>query len=200
MTWLRSPFSWFLIAVLTAAGLVAIGPRESSLGENVRLVYLHGAWVMTAEIVLALAALTGLAGILFHRARHHRLSAALGRTGIIFWIITLPLTLWAMQTNWNGFFLAEPRFRAAVILATTGSLLQIGLSLLSRPAWTSLANLLFFVALWIVLRRAESVLHPPFSPIFGSGDASLVGYYIGVIFLTLAAAFFLTRWWLQRPS
>ncbi len=200
MTWLKSPFFWFLLAVLTTAGLTAIGPEEKTLGENVRIVYLHGAWVLTAEAALALAGFLGLFGILFRRERLHRWSAALGRTGIVFWVIYLPLSLWAMQANWNGLFLSEPRFRIALIFAVTGVLLQVGLALLARPVFTSLANVLFFAALWITLRQADYVMHPPPSPIFESGILSLQLFFVGVIFLTMAAAYFLTRWWLRKQS
>jgi hypothetical protein len=198
MRWFRSPFSWFLLSLLTTAGLAAIGPQEKTLGENVRIVYLHGAWVLAAEFSLALAALAGLLGILARRGRLRAWSQALGRTGIIFWVIYLPLSLWAMQANWNGLFLSEPRFRVAFIFAVTGVLLQFGLALLSRPTLTSLANFLFFAALLIALRQAGYVMHPPPSPIFGSGVLPLQLYFIGMIFLTLSAAYFLTRWWLQK--
>lgn len=198
MKWLKSPFFWFLLALLTTAGLAAIGPEEKTLGGNARIVYLHGAWVLTAEAALALAALTGLLGIIFQRDRLHRWSLALGRTGIFFWVTYLPLSLWAMQANWNGLFLSEPRFRIAFIFAVTGALLQVGLALLERSLFTSLANFLFFAALWIVMRRADYVMHPPPSPIFNSGSLSLELYFVGVVFLTAAAAYFMTRWWLQK--
>jgi hypothetical protein len=194
----KSPFFWFLLAVLLAAGLTAIGPEERALGENVRVVYLHGAWVLAAEITLAAAGLIGLLGILFRHEALHRWSAALGRAGIFFWVTYLPLSLWAMQTNWNGLFLAEPRFRLAVIFAVTGILLQVGLALIARPVFTSLGNFLFIVALRIGLSQAESVMHPPPSPIFGSTSTAIQLYFIGLLFLTLAAAYYLTRWWLSR--
>ncbi len=200
MKGLPSPFFWFLLSVVTTAGLAAIGPQEKTLGENARIVYLHGAWVLTAEVCLALAALTGLLGVLTRRERLHAWSQALGRSGMIFWIIYLPLSLWAMQTNWNGLFLAEPRFRVAFIFAVTGSLLQVGLAFLSWPVFTSQANVLFFAALLIALRRAKYVMHPPPSPIFSSGSLVLQLYFIGLIFLTLSAAYFLTRWFLQKQS
>jgi hypothetical protein len=110
----------------------------------------------------------------------------------------LPLSLWAMQANWNGLFLSEPRFRVAVIFAVTGVLLQVGLALLARPVFTSLFNVLFFVALRVGLAQAGYVLHPPPSPIFSSGIVSLQLYFIGLIFLTAVAAYFMTRWWLSR--
>jgi hypothetical protein len=112
----------------------------------------------------------------------------------------LPLSLWAMQTNWNGLFTSEPRFRVAVVFAVTGVLLQIGLTLLARPVFTSLFNVLFFAALQIGLSQADTVMHSPPSPIFNSGILSLQLFYVGITFLTMAAAYFMTRWWLQKQS
>jgi hypothetical protein len=198
MSGLKSPFFWFILALLTTAGLTAIGPEEQSLGADVRIVYLHGAWVLTAEAAFGLAALFGLFGILFRGERLHHWSSALGRTGVFFWVIYIPLSLWAMQANWNGLFLSEPRFRLAVIFAITGVLLQFGLTLLARPVFTSLFNFLFFAALRICLSQAGYMLHPLPSPIFGSGILSLELFFIGIIFLTMVAAYFLTRWWLSR--
>ena len=198
MSNLKSPFFWFILAVLTTAALTALGPEELSLGANVRIVYLHGAWVLTSEAALLLSAVAGLLGILTRRERLHHWSAALGRTGLFFWVTYLPLSLWAMQANWNGLFLSEPRFRLAVIFAVTGVLLQIGLMLLARPVFTSLFNVLFFAALRIGLSQADYVLHPPPSPIFSSGIIALQLFFIGIIFLTMIAAYFMTRWWLSR--
>ena len=198
MSSLRSPLFWFVLAVLATAALTALGPEEQSLGASVRVVYLHGAWVLTAEAALGLSALAGLLGILTRREQLHHWSAALARTGLFFWVTYLPLSLWSMQANWNGLFLGEPRFRLAVIFAVTGVLLQVGLTLLARPVFTSLFNLLFFVALRIGLSQAGYVMHPPPSPIFGSGILSLQLFFIAVIFFSMVAAWFMTRWWLSR--
>lgn len=200
MSRLRSPFLWFILILMVTAGLTALGPQEKSLGNNIRIVYLHGAWALTAEAALGVSAAAGLLGILFRREKMHRWSAALGYTGIFFWLTYLPLSLWAMQANWNGLFLAEPRFRLAVIFAATGVLLQMGLALLSRPAITSLFNVLFFVALRIGLSRAAYVMHPPPSPIFSSGIFSLELFYILITLLIMSAAYFMARWWLQKQK
>jgi hypothetical protein len=200
MSRLKSPLLWFILALLTTAGLTALGPQEKSLGSGIRIVYLHGAWALTAEAALALAAVTGLFGILFRRETLQRWSAALGYTGLFYWVTYLPLSLWAMQANWNGLFLSEPRFRVAVIFSVAGVLLQVGLILLARPAFTALFNVLFFVALRIGLSRADYVMHPPPSPIFSSGVLALQLFFIGIIFLTMTAAYFLTRWWLQKQK
>ena len=198
MSRLKSPFFWFVLALLTTAALTSIGPQEKSLGNNIRIVYLHGAWALTAEAALGLSAAAGLFGILTRRENLHCWSAALGYTGIFFWVTYLPLSLWAMQANWNGLFLAEPRFRVAVIFSVTGVLLQVGLSLLSRPIFTSLFNVLFFTALRIGLSRADYVMHPPPSPIFNSGILSLQLFFIAITFLTMTAAYFMALWWLKK--
>ncbi|MCS7010944.1 MAG: hypothetical protein N2049_04285 [Anaerolineales bacterium] len=200
MKGLRSPFLWFLLCLVVVAGLAAIGPEEKTLGPNVRIVYLHGAWVLAAEACLASAAFSGLVGILSGRKRFHDWSQALGRSGIIFWVTYLPLSLWAMQANWNGLFLAEPRFRVGFVFALTGILLQVGLALLGRPVLTSLGNVLFFTALLFALRQAGYVMHPPPSPIFESGIPGLQIYFLGLIVLVMSAAYFLTRWFLHKQS
>jgi len=166
----------------------------------VRVVYLHGAWVLTAIITLAAAGLSGLAGLVTRSPRWHRWSQALGRTGMLFWITYLPISMWAMETNWNGLFLSEPRWRIAAIFAVTGLLLQAGLALIDLPALTSGANLIFMVALAVSLQNVDTVLHPPPSPIFNSGNDRIEFFFIGLNLLTLLAAWLVTRLWHQAAK
>jgi len=105
-----------------------------------------------------------------------------------------------MQANWNGLFLAEPRFRLAVICAVTGILLQVGLWLVNIDWISSAANLIFIIALRVIFSTAENVMHPPPSPIFNSGNVAIIGFFLALIALTLVAAFFLTRLFLQTTS
>lgn len=98
-----------------------------------------------------------------------------------------------MQTNWNGLFLSEPRFRLAVIFAVTGVLLQLGLWLINTPWITSVANIIFIVVLRVIFATAENVMHPPPSPIFSSGNYAIIGFFLALIVLSLLAAYFLTR-------
>ena len=183
----------FLGIVLLIAILSLFGPKDETLGANVRIVYLHGAWVLTAELAFAAAGLAGLLGLVTRGQLFHTWSAALGRTGIFFWLTYLPLSLWAMQANWNGLFLAEPRFRLAVTFAVVGLLLQIGLWVLSLPWLTSAANLTFIVVLRLVFASAQYVMHPLPSPIFNSGDWRIIGFFVVLNLLTWLAAYFLTE-------
>ena len=200
MTKPRSPLIYFSITVIMIALLTLFGPEEKSLGSNVRIVYLHGAWVMAAEVAFIAAALAGLLGLVLRREIFHAWSASLGRTGIIFWVTYLPLSMFAMQTNWNGLFLAEPRFRLAIIFAVTGILLQLGLWLFNIAWLTSFANILYIVTLRLVFATAQNVMHPPPSPIFNSGNYVIIGFFVGLNLMAFLAAYFLTRWFLTIKS
>ncbi|MBE0669000.1 MAG: hypothetical protein IH588_00295 [Anaerolineales bacterium] len=200
MSKFKPPIIYFFITVIAIAMLTLLGPEEKSLGANVRIVYLHGAWVLTAEIAFFAAALAGLLGLLLRKDIFHTWSAALGRTGIIFWITYLPLSLFAMQSNWNGLFLAEPRFRLAMIFAITGVLLQIGLWIFNISWLTSLANIIYIVVLRVIFSTAENIMHPPPSPIFNSGNYVIIGFFVGLNLLALLAAYFLTRFFMTLKS
>lgn len=200
MSKLKSPLTLFFISVIVIALLALFGPEEKSLGASVRIVYLHGAWVLAAELAFVAAGLAGLIALITRRSAFHKWSAALGRTGIFFWITYMPLSLWAMQSNWNGLFLAEPRFRLAAIFAVTGVLLQVGLWLVNTDWITSAANLIFIVVLRLVFSTAENIMHPPPSPIFNSGNYVIIGFFLALIALTLLAAYFLTRIFLHPSS
>ena len=200
MSKLKSPLPLFFATLLLIVLIAFFGPEEESLGANVRIVYLHGAWVLTAEAAFALASLAGLAGLVLRRDIFHALSAALGRTGIVFWVTYLPLSLLAMQSNWNGLFLAEPRFRLALTFAVVGVLLQLGLWMINQKWLTSLANIAFFITLRVIFATAQNIMHPPPSPIFNSGNYVIIGFFVGLNLLAWAAAYFLTRFFLQLKT
>ena len=199
---LKSPILLFFVTVLVIAVMALFGPEEESLGSNVRIVYVHGAWVIAAEMAFLFAALTGalalvarwIAPLATREGALHNWSAALGRTGILFWVTYLPLSLLAMQANWNGLFLAEPRFRLALTFAVVGVLLQVGLWMISQKWLTSLANVAFFVVLRVIFAAAANVMHPPPSPIFNSGNYVIIGFFVGLNLLAWLAAYFMTRW------
>ncbi len=198
---MRSPLLWFVLNLLAIAAVTAIGPAEKSLGTNVRVVYLHGAWVWAALICIIAAAVMGIIGLISRRQAAHYWSLALGRTGLIFWITYLPLSLWAMQTNWNGLFLSEPRWRVALIFAIGGVVMQIGITLLENPTWASALNVVYVVILAYVLQTTDQVMHPG-SPIFGSGAWRIQAYFLFLLVLTLLAAWQLARllYGMRNPS
>lgn len=201
-----------LVLLLSVIAIIIIvtffGPEEKALGSNVRIVYLHGAWVLTAEIAFAAAALAGAVGIMSsfikqmvsYQSGLLNWSEALGRTGILFWVTYLPLSIWAMQSNWNGLFLAEPRFRLALTFAVVGVLMQAGLWMLDNKMFTAAANIAYIVVLRVIFASAANIMHPPPSPIFNSGNYQIIAFFVGLNLLTWLAAYFVARWLLSLSS
>jgi hypothetical protein len=177
--------------------LVAIAPREASLGSNVRLVYLHGAWVWTSLMTFAAAAGSGVLGLLGRIPKLQRWSHALGIVGTFFWVTYLPLSLWTMQANWNGLYLSEPRWRIGLDFAVAALLVQTGALLLDRLSLTSILNTLFFVTLAWSLAHTEQVMHPP-SPIFSAEGSAIPAFFLGIATLCLLAALQMCRWVLLK--
>ncbi len=185
------------LAILAAVFLItAFSPAEKTLGTNARVVYLHGAWVWTALAAILAAGITGTAGILTRQVSLQRWSRALGRAGLLWWITYLPISLWAMQANWNGLFLSEPRWRMALIFALGGLVLQIGVSLIENPAWAALANPIFALLLFLGIQTTDKVLHPQ-APMLQSHALAIQVSFAVLLVLLLLAAWQTVRWWLN---
>ncbi len=192
-------WSCFITTCLAIVILTNFGPAEHSLGTHIRIVYLHGAWVWVSLAAFILAGACGAAGLITQRENFQRWSLACGRTGVIFWVTYLPLSLWAMQSNWNGLYLAEPRWKLALIFAVTGILLQVGLSLADKPNLTSAMNLGYSITLIVAIQQTENVMHPA-SPILNSGAWRIQAFFFGLMLLILFAAWQIARWWYKLES
>lgn len=184
----------FGLTVVLIAIVAVLGPPERTLGINARVVYLHGVWVWASMAGFFASAITGAIGLAMQRSDLHHWSRALGRTGLVFWATYLPISMWAMQTNWNGLFLAEPRWHMALVFLAGSILLQLGITLIDSPAWASAANVLYFIALIIALVNTENVMHPP-APILTSNALRIQLFFGFLLLLTLAAASQVARWW-----
>ncbi len=187
---------FFVISLLLLCLLILFAPLEKTLGENARIVYLHGALVWAAILMFMAAGLAGLYGLIVRREPIHLWSRALGHTALLLWLIFLPMSLYVMQANWNGLFLDEPRFRIPLNFAIVGLLLQIGLLFLP-VAWTSITNLLFAIALVVSLHGAQTVLHP-ISPIFSSQALGIQIQFFSICLLLLLIAVQWTSLWHDR--
>ena len=186
-TWIALALTVIAITVITL-----FGPTERTLGENLRLVVLHGAWVWAGKLLFAAAALAGQFGLILPKTWWSNLSLALGRTGLLFWLTYLPMSLLVQLQNWGGIFWDEPRWRVPFTFGVVGLLLQLGLWVLNQPRLTNVANLAFGVALWWQLGGITNILHPD-SPIFGSGASGIQLFFIALLVLTLLSGALVTR-------
>jgi hypothetical protein len=197
MNFLRKPWFGFIFTLILLIILTSFGPVERSLGVNVRLVYLHGAWVWTAILALAASALFGLLGAFLDHKASQRWSQSFGQAGMLFWITYLPMSIWTMQANWNGLYLAEPRFKIGLDFAVIGVLLQTAILIMGKPRIASTLNLSFFIALAISLSKTEQVMHPS-SPIMTSDSLLIRSYFSVMLAVAIASGVLLTFWLRSR--
>jgi hypothetical protein len=180
----RNLWIGLLLTALTIGLITSLAPIERTLGDNARLVYFHGAWVWTGKLAFGAAALAGLVGMIRQSSPWARISLALGRTGLFFWLTYLPLSLYVQQVNWGGIFWDEPRWRIPLMFGVAGLLLQAGLALMEDPRLACAANLIFGAALWWFLGNAQNVLHPD-SPIFQSNAVDIQVFFVALLALSI---------------
>lgn len=187
--------SLILLLCLTIA-ITFLTPLERTLGGNLRLIYLHGAWVWTGIVTFCAAGILGLIALLLRNQILHTWSRATGWTGLCFWVTYLPMSLAVMQINWNGLFFDEPRWKVPFTFAVIGILLQAGLLFINTPWITSLANIGFTSALIFNLLTMESVLHPD-SPVFSSGSSGIKLIFILLLISTIILSGVLSYLWIR---
>lgn len=190
-----APLAVSLPITLALIGLTAaLTPAERTLGANLRLVLLHGAWVWSGKVLFGAAGLCGLAAVI-SPSRWADWSRALARSGLVFWATYLPMSLLVQQQNWGGIFWDEPRWRIPFAFGVAAALLQVGLAVIGQPRLTGFANAAFGLALWLALGGAENILHPQ-SPVGESGSAAIqltFGLLLGLALLAGAQLSLLFR-------
>lgn len=191
------------VSLLITAGIIIIfaffGPLEKTLGMNIRIVYFHGAWVWVGLTAFAMAALTGLIGVVGRLNLWHRLSNSFALTGLLFWITYLPISMLLMQLNWGGFFFDEPRWKVPFTFAIIAVLLQIGLRLINNHLLSSITNFFFAGALFWSLENAVNILHPD-SPIFQSNSINIRVFFGLLLALCLFAGWQINGMIFQKIS
>jgi hypothetical protein len=193
----RRHLLFFLLLVAACVALAGLAPADGVLGTSVRIVYLHGASVWAALAAYAAAAAAGMAGFVLGKDGLHRWSIGLARAATACWIAALLLSLAAMQTSWNGLYLAEPRWQIGVRFGITAVLLQTALAILRRPRLASLINIAFFGLLAASLVGVEAVMHPS-SPVFTSDSTGIRFFFVALLGCALAASLVLAR--ILRPN
>jgi hypothetical protein len=148
------------LAVIVAS-LALLSPRDATLGDTSPVVYLHGALVWTAILAFSAAGILGLVGLVWRREVLHAWSGALARTGLFFWVLYLPVGMWASKLTWNGVPLDDPRFRIAFQVLVLAAGFQVAAALWGgKNRLSSGLNIVLAVVLWVLILTTQDVMHP----------------------------------------
>jgi hypothetical protein len=166
------------LAVIVLA-LALLAPRDATLQDASPVVYLHGALVWISILAFTAAGVVGLAGLVWQRQVFHAWSGALARTGLLFWVIYLPLSMWASKVTWNGVPLGDPRFRTAFQVLVLAAGFQIAGALWgARSSLGSALNAVLAVILWVLTLTTRDVMHPQ-NPM--SSSAATIQFFFALL-------------------
>jgi hypothetical protein len=177
------------LVVLAAAALLLAwaAPNDVTLAGTSKVVYIHGASVWTAMLALTAAGITGFVALVWvkRRAVLNVWTLALSRTGLLFWVATLLISMIASRMAWNAVFLAEPRYTMMFRMLAVGVIVQVIVLMVNHPVISSALHVAQMVILWALLLTTPSVLHPD-NPILRSVPS--IQFFFGLIVLACGVA------------
>jgi hypothetical protein len=192
---------WLLIGlcIVLAALVLILMPAEKTIGQVIKIVYLHGALSRAGMLGFVFAGLTGLACLIRSRQALGQWSRALLISGWAFWaahfIVSMPATrlTWGPWVAWG-----EPRVTMTLQVLAAGLLVILVTWMLKDMRFAAAANLLFAIA-FAVLAVRTGVLRHPLDPIGSSPSALLRSVYL-MLLAPVVASMFLVAWRLAASS
>ena len=187
-----------LCAVSAALVLWAI-PAEKTIGQVIKIVYLHGALSRAGMVGFAAAGVTGLAYLIRPRPALGQWSRALLISGWCFWVAHFLVSMPATRLTWGPWVAwGEPRVTMTLQILAAGLLVILVTGLLKDLRFAAAANLLFAIA-FVVLAARTGVLRHPLDPIGSSPSTMLRLFYLALL-VPITGCMVLVAWRLTGSS
>jgi hypothetical protein len=194
------PGRHWLAPLLTLLGLAALAaalwliPPEQTLGNVIKVIFLHGALVRVALLVFAVAGGCSLSFLLTGRTAFFGWAMAAQQGAVLLWIVyalTSMLSTWLSWGQWIAW--EEPRVRASVHVLWFSIACLLLVLWMGNRYFAAIVNLLVTGVTWTLIRGATIIRHP-FDPIGSSGSNTYaLLYWVMVAALGLLAVL-LVRW------
>lgn len=184
------------LAVLAAISFLAVlvvwlAPTEQTLGEGIRVVYVHVALIWTGMLGLVMAGLLGLILLLSASRALAPWLAALGKVAFAFYAAASLVSLVAQQVNWGGISWNEPRTGAMLQLLAVALIVQVLSGWVQDARFQGgLHALLGLFLLWS-WQMTPLQLHPD-NPVGASTSTAIRLAFYGLFGLSALAATWLT--------
>ena len=186
------PFFAALLALL--ALLLWLSPAERTLGQTVKLVYLHGVLVQTAVIVFAASLPVNLMALVKDTVGWATWGKALGWTATAIWLAHTLVSMVTTYAAW-GLFIAwyEPRTRFTFILAGVAILVVLVAYLVDHDRFTA-AALVVLAGLALALLPRLGFIQHPLDPIGQSSSTSIRAFYGAMLAVSVLMSALATGW------
>lgn len=181
--------SWLLFAALlvAAAVLVWLSPAERSLGDGIKLVYIHVSLIWAAMFVFMGAGALGLFSIFFKNWQLQPWQESAGWVALVWYAVGVAIAMLAAKVNWGAVYWNEPLLLASLRFLAAALVVQVAKFWITsaRVRGALNAGLAFFL-MWSILGTPQ-VMHPE-SPIRQSPSTAIQLTFLGMFVLSSSAA------------
>ncbi len=168
-------------AIVLAAVILLLMPAERSIGQVIKIVYLHGALSRAGMLGFLLGAALGIAFLVRRLPTLLRWSNALAWSGWGFWTAHFIVSMPATRLTWGPWIAwGEPRVTMTLQLIGAGLVILLVARLIADARFTALANALLGGAV-LLLALSTGVLSHPLDPIGASPSAALRLIYLALL-------------------
>lgn len=147
-----------LFAVAIALDMLA--PAEQTLGDYVKLVYVHAAITWVGLLLFAAMAFASGAELIGSGARASRWSHATLVAALTFWTGSIVLGLVNMQLIWGGILWAEPKFLMALMVFLLSLAVYQASANILRSRYVAFLRFALGVSVWTTLLFTGRLFHP----------------------------------------
>lgn len=197
-TFLRSPWLPGLLAA-AALALALLAPEEKTLGDGIRVVYVHVALTWTGMLLLGGTALLGLLVAAQPRPAWAAFQRRLYGVALAFFGLGYGMSMVASLVNWGGVPVREPRFITSMNVLVIGIIAWFLANLFENPRLAALlraAPVLFLI--WSV-QTSTVVLHPESA--VNTAPPGIRFTFLGMFAIMLAlSGWFLTHTWRNQTK
>jgi len=184
-----------LVGLCLLLGLLLwLSPGEQTLGQIVKLVYLHGALVRTAVILFAISLPVNVVALINGKDEWLVWGKALSWVAIGIWLAHTLASMVTTYAAW-GVFIAwgEPLTRFTFNLAGVGVVVLVVTQLVANPRFSALVFSLL-AGVILVLLPGLGIIQHPLDPIGSSPSSTIRIFYAAILVTTLAMGGLVVLW------
>ncbi len=187
-----------LLSLLTAAVLVVwFAPAERTLGQGIKVVYVHVSLTWAGMLGFTVAGLLGLALVVTRNPDLQRWNRVISRVALLWFAAGFIMSLAAARVNWGAIYWQEPRVLASVRFLVAAALVQFVTRSGTSPRISGiLSAFLALFLMWSILGTPR-VLHPG-SPIRTSSSKAIQLTFIILPTLSTLVAAWIVRFWHKK--
>ncbi len=173
-----------IIESVLLLAILLLSPEEATLGNLIKAVFLHGAFMGIAQVFMIVSAVFGIAYLARNGERTARRLWSFELAAYLFVLASFVLSLWLMEVSWGSIDIAEPRFQAVLRILIL-SAAAAGLTFLFQKARIAAVSGIVIAAYTsFEFATARMIMHPA-DPIWTSASIAVKFSYSATLILLL---------------